>query len=152
MPNHLQKLITQMLEQQPENRIQTFDEVQQQLIQKQETATPLSIKEEATSKAAPTTKRKAKLYVGLSILLLISINIAFFTWLPPKQLMSDIQQKIPYLSQFMETSIHHLIEQFIPSTKEPVTPASPKLSTSSNADWEKKRTFKNQADDEDSVF
>jgi len=136
MPKHLQKLIKHMLERVPEHRVQTFDDVKHELEHTPAPPKPTQAPKRLQPKPKQAPPKKPRTLIVLIAILLVTINIALYTWmLGEKGLSAETWKKIPYLPELVETHIPKLIEQagnyisqYIPkpSTEAKETPVTPK--------------------------
>ena len=114
MPKHLQKLLKHMLEQVPEHRVQTFDDVKHELEHTPAPPKPIQPPKRLQPKPKPkqAPPKKSRTLIVLIAILLITINIALYTWmLGEKGFSAETWKKIPYLPELVETHIPQLIEQ-----------------------------------------
>ena len=177
MPKHFQKLLKHMLERAPERRVQTFDDVKQELEHTPAPPKPTQAPKRLQPKPKQVPVKKPRTLIVLIAILLVSINVALYTWmLSEKGGALEAWNKIPYLPEFVETQLpklimqaEDLISQYFPDTiaeathtpsatpvadtiktqnPAPVPILKPTTSTSSDS-WKKTRVFKDQANDDD---
>lgn len=134
MPKHLQKLIKQMIELAPENRLQTFDEVKQQLEYVPPPPKPLQLPKRLQPKAQkPPAPKKSRSLVILIAFLLVSINIALYTWMIEEGHISpDYWRKAPYLPELVDKHIPALLEKYFPAADSTPAPVSTQTSEASS--------------------
>jgi len=112
MPKHLQKLIKHMLEPVPEHRVQTFDDVKHELEHTPAPPKPTQAPKRLQPKTKPAPVKKSRSLIILIALLLITINIALYTWMLGERGVSvETWKKIPYLPALVETHIPQFMEQ-----------------------------------------
>ncbi len=112
MPKHLQKLIKHMLERTPEHRAQTFDDVKEELNHTPAPPKPTQAPKRLQPKPKQAPPKKSRTLIVLIAILLVTINIALYTWMfGEKGFSAETWKKVPYLPELVETHIPKLIEQ-----------------------------------------
>ena len=166
IPKHLQKLIKQMLIKTPNDRIQSFGDVKEQLEYTPAPPKPIERPVRTRPKKIVKTVKKTRSHAAFIAALLVSINIALYSWMIREGHISEqMLEKLPAVTELaktVSTELSQLFDTFatelsalytaITTSTEPEGTDSPRQNGSSD-EWHKKRTFEGQSDnDEDSVF
>ena len=145
-PKHLQRLLRMMLERTPSARLQNFEDVRTQLTYEPEEFTRAPITQPLPTKKA----KKTKTMSALIVLLLLSINLALYTWLAQSKTLD-----FSGLNNFNALDKLSFIKDYLPST----TPeGSPSAATSTHPtphtqvnSWDTKKRFSHSLEQSDEL-